>query len=580
MKKPLFLKIFSGYLCIIGLLVVCICLFSFSIIKQYHLETLINELTKIGSTLQPVVSPLLSRGAYAELDTRIKKLGGKIDTRITIIDPNGLVLADSEHDPRTMENHKARPEIIQALYGSVGTSKRYSTTLKEDMLYVAMPIMHHNTVSGVVRMSLFFEKDIHPVLHNLRMNIFSTVCIIIIIALVVSFVVSRKLTLPIQKLSAASRRIAAGDFNVRVFLKNSDELYDFANSFNSMTEKIRSLFEEVSFQKEELNNIISTMQEALLVIDAADDRIILSNNSFRRITGTSADISGKFYWEIIRESSFGETIKQVKQSRKDSIAELPYQERIFLCSVSFMPQKGEIVIILHDITEIKMIERMKKDFVVNVSHELRTPLTAIKGFIETMMEEIKDATHVRYLEIIKRHTDRLINIVKDLMVLAKLENEMDIELDSVNIKNILDQVKKTYEKALKEKKLTLKIEKHNGTVPVKGDAAKLEQVFINLVDNAIKYTEDGGILLSIKQNNGYVVITIEDTGIGIPAEHLPRIFERFYVVDKSRSRKGGGTGLGLSIVKHILQSHKGTIDVQSTPGVGTRFTIMLPADPS
>ena len=241
-----------------------------------------------------------------------------------------------------------------------------------------------------------------------------------------------------------------------------------------------------------------------------------------------------------------------------------------------MPAKGEIAIVLLDVSEIRNVERIKKDFVVNVSHELRTPLTAIKGFVETMLGDVQKQDHKRYLDIIKRHTDRLINIVKDLMMLSSLERQSSLEIEDVSLGELIEQTRKVYDQPLKEKGLSLRIEFDDEHIVLKADPFKLEQVFINLIDNAIKYTEQGGISIKVSHEQKYVAIVIEDTGIGMSANHLAKIFERFYVVDKSRSRKVGGTGLGLSIVKHILLLHNATITVQSNVGIGTTFTIHLP----
>ncbi len=576
MKKSLFVKIFTGYFIIICLLAGCIFFFSFRLIRDYHIKTLTTDLQKLAETLRLQIHPLLRENRIAELDVFTKNLGKSIETRITVVDTMGVVLADSEKDPRMMENHKTRPEIIQAIYGNVGSSMRYSTTVNEHMLYVAVPMQQSDRVTGVVRVSLFV-RDINLIINDLRQSIVLIALAIILIALLSSFIVARRLTNPIRKLSDASRRVATGDFDVRVFLKNNDELYEFADSFNYMTGKIRSLFEEASLQKEELNNIISSMHEGLLVIDK-DGKVILINDSLGAII-KSEEIMGKYYWEVIRDPKFGEMIKRVKDDHASFMEEVLLNERTFLCSTSFIAPKEEVVATLLDVTEIKNVERMKKDFVVNVSHELRTPLTAIKGFVETMADEVAADNHQRYLEIIKRHTNRLINIVKDLLVLSKLEKEQQLEREDVNLKELVEQVKKIYEQKLKEKNLSLKIETENEPLILKADHFKLEQVFINLIDNAIKYTEKGGILISLRRTDNTIAITVEDTGIGMTHDHLSKVFERFYVVDKSRSRSMGGTGLGLSIVKHIVLLHGGTIDVQSTPSVGTRFIISLPNTP-
>jgi len=270
-----------------------------------------------------------------------------------------------------------------------------------------------------------------------------------------------------------------------------------------------------------------------------------------------------------------ELIKRGLEEKKNLIEEIALGEKIFLTSIAFIPSMNEISLIFHNITEIKRLEKIKKDFVLNVSHELRTPLTAIKGFIETLDEEI-DAKHKHYLDILKRHTDRLINIVQDLLSLSKLE-EKDVELniEQVNLKSLIGEVLILFKNKIKEKGLSLRLALEDIS-PIRGDTFKLEQMFINLIDNAVKYTDKGGIEISLKEEDKYVVIGIKDTGIGIPDKDINRIFERFYVVDKSRSRKLGGTGLGLSIVKHIVLLHNGKIDVESVPGKGTKFTIRLP----
>ena len=261
------------------------------------------------------------------------------------------------------------------------------------------------------------------------------------------------------------------------------------------------------------------------------------------------------------------------------VEELPLHDAIFLCSISYLPEREETVVILSDITAMKRVERMKKDFVVNVSHELRTPLTAIKGFVDTL-EETVDGTNKHYVEIIKRHTDRLVNIVKDLLTLSELEErETVLALEDVNPEELIRRISLLFEPRMREKGLVWTWNIEPNISSIKADSFKLEQALINLIDNAIKYTERGTVTLSLKNRNGHIVIEMSDTGIGIPEEHLSRIFERFYVVDKSRSKRLGGTGLGLSIVKHIVLLHNGTIDVQSIPSHGTTFSICLPVNP-
>ena len=266
MKKTIFTKVFCAFLLLIGLLSTVILLYSFNTIRTHYIETLTNNLQNLGTTLLLKVTPLYGENRFGELDNVVKQLGNEINTRITVINEGGVVVADSEKNPNMMENHKFRPEILQVLQGEVGTSLRFSTTVKEEMLYVAIPIKHNGNTTGVLRVSLFL-KDINSLINTVKRNIFYSALIIALISLLGAFIFSRSLSKPISELNAASHKVAAGDFNVRVFLKNRDEIKELGDSFNYMVEKIRDLFAELSLKKEQLNSIISSIQEGLLVFD-------------------------------------------------------------------------------------------------------------------------------------------------------------------------------------------------------------------------------------------------------------------------------------------------------------------------
>lgn len=576
MRKSLFFRLFSGYLLIVLVISIFIPALSFKIIRTHYINTLSANLRNLGGSLILGVSPLLEEGRFNELDSLVKKMGGQIDTRITVVDPEGVVLADSEKDPESMENHRNRPEVIEALKGSFGTSLRLSTTVGEEMLYVALPIQSHGTILGILRVSLFLTS-INGLLNDLKMNILYVTTVIIIICLLGAGLFSRSLSRPIGQLASLSHRVASGDFNTKAFLKNGGELEELADSFNHMTEQIKTLFAELSSRKEELDSIISSLQEGLLLLDEKG-KILLSNESFDTIVQQDS-VQGHFYWEVVRETAFAELVKKVRDEKRSFAREVVLNDRIFLCSGTPLESRQEIIVVLHDITQAKNLEKMKKDFVVNVSHELRTPLTAIKAFVETLEEEI-DGKKRHYVDVIKRHTDRLINIVGDLLLLSELEGKgTKLEIEEVKVKNLIENIVPMFQPRLREKHLDLKLEVENNLPLIRADRFKLEQMFINLIDNAIKYADQGEIRISARKTNNNIRLEIEDTGIGIPEEQLPRIFERFYVVDKSRSRKFGGTGLGLSIVKHIVLLHDGSIDVESSLGSGTRFSVTLPINP-
>jgi two-component system phosphate regulon sensor histidine kinase PhoR len=573
MKRSIFFKVFIGYFLIIILLSSLILFFSLHTIRNFYISTLTDNLKKINRTLLQEITPLVANQSQEELDGLAKELGESIATRITIIDTSGVVLADSEKDPKTMENHRFRPEIKKALQGSTGESIRYSATVKEEMLYVAQPIQENDTIIGVIRTSLFL-KDIHFLLGNIRRRIVQISLILIVLSLVGAFIFTRRLSKPIKALVSGTRRVASGDFNTKVFLNRGDELRELADNFNTMTEKVKHLFTDLSLRREELDSIISSMQQGLLVINK-NGNITLANHSAKKLLQTH-DLENKPYWEVFREPNINSLIERVQQEQRSDVEEIELNDRVLVSSATYVTGKEEIVLIFHDITKSKNLEKVKRDFVVNVSHELRTPLTAIKGFVETLEEEVNKKHH-RYLKIIKRHTERLISITNDLTLLSELEDKKyPLKIQDINVKDLISNVHKMFTQRLDEKQIEFKTSISKGIATIKGDMFKLEQLFINLIDNAINYTEKGCIEVTVKEDGANIVIEVADTGIGISTHDLPRIFERFYVVDKSRSKKQGGTGLGLSIVKHIVLLHNGTISVESEENIGTTFTITLP----
>ena len=575
MKRSFFSKIFIGYLLIVLALSSLILVLSLNMVREFYRDVLTNSLRNLAHALNPQVAHFLDAGGANELDGFIKNLGSKIHTRVTIIATDGIVLADSDENTQSMENHSRRPEVIDALQGKTGKSVRFSSTAQRDMLYVAVPIEKNGKINGVVRTSLFL-KDIDNLLTKLNYHVAWISLGIVLIALLGAVLISNSVVRPIKNLTSVARKVASGDFSGRVFLKNKDELRELADSFNRMNEEMQRMFAELGQQKEELNSIIYSLQEGLLVVDK-QGRIIRANESFWRIAG-SQPVEGKPYWQSIRNPQLAELLKKAGTEKRNFVEELPLGERIFICSVTPIEGGEDIVSLFHDITELKNLERIKKDFVVNVSHELRTPLSAIKGYAETLHEEVGAAPSRKYVEVIQRNTDRLINIVNDLLLLSSLEEKAALELEDIDAKGLLENVVRLFDQRLKEKQLSLAMDVQKNLPPIKADLFKTEQMLINLLDNAVKYTDRGGIAVSVDAQGKRVRIRVRDTGIGIPKDDIPRVCERFYVVDKSRSRKSGGTGLGLAIVKHIVLQHGGTIGIESVPGEGTTVTITLPAD--
>ncbi|HPC36573.1 MAG TPA: ATP-binding protein [Candidatus Marinimicrobia bacterium] len=571
MKKSFFYRIFSGYLILIVSLTILIVALSYNSLRKQFVETQIVNLQDLNTSLSVL---LLSdkEQSRSDLDQLIKSLGTEIQARITIIDTTGKVLADSESDPRTMKNHRRRPEIEQALRGNISHTQRFSTTVEENMLYVASPLVRNGQTVAVVRTSIYLSH-LNDIFKPILNRIIKIAILIIIIALSAAFLLARYYSKPVNQLVTAARQIAQGKLDTRVNIKTSDEFAELADSFNAMTVELNRLLADVARQRDELQTIIAAVPSGLLVL-ANDGRVAFYNREFQKITERE-ELRDKFYWEVLRQPQFTEFIKDLQANRGNRTQEIVINSKTYLCSATAETTGGEIVLIFSDISELKAVQKMKRDFVVNVSHELRTPLTAIKGFVETLLEETS-GNEQRYLTIIARHTDRLINIVNDLLTLAEIEEKSQLEYETISLSNLINDTLKIFEERLQAKNLKVAVEIASDLTTIKVDPFKFQQVLINLLDNAIKYTEKGQITIRAQKKADQVQITIQDTGCGIPPEHLPRIFERFYVVDKARSRQMGGTGLGLAIAKHIVLLHNGNIEVESQPGFGTNFIITLP----
>jgi len=573
MKKTFLAKMFGGYFLILLAFALLFMTFSARTVRSHYLEILTSQLEYLGEALGPQVVSYLENGQIQELQAFLGNLGRKIKTRITVIDSEGKVLADSEEDPETMENHRFRPEFFEALQGKVASAVRYSTTVREEMLYVGLPLGNGEKPVAALRVSLLI-REINGLIGRIRNDLWLALAIIAGLSLIGAYLVARSLSRPVEEMIQVSKRVAAGDFNAKMSIRRRGEWAECADSFNTMTAKLRTLFDDLTQRKEELQGIISSIEEGLMVIDK-NDRILLSNAGFHRMISSLPD-RGKFYWEALRVPQFVELVKRVREEKKDRSEELSFNGRVFLCRCSYLASRDGIVVTFFDMTEIQNVVRMKKDFILNVSHELRTPLTAIKGFAETLEGEVSLAGR-DFLGTILRNTDRLIRIVEDLMTLSELEEKpANLALEPVNLRRLADNVIRIFEPRAGEKRLLLSLRAEEAVPTVRGDPFRLEQMLVNLIDNAIKYTERGTITVSLRASEGKAVIEVIDTGIGIPAESLNRIFERFYVVDKSRSRKMGGTGLGLSIVKHIVVQHGGRIEVESMEGSGSTFRVFLP----
>ena len=572
MKKSIILKMFQGFILIVVGLVGFILFFSFQTIRSSYIRTMANDLERINQVTLPLLRPSIFKNTLDHLNEQAKQIARGAGVRITVVDSSGKVLADSEKDPRSMNNHRYRPEIITALTGKTGVAVRFSGTVEKGFLYVATPLYRDQVLVAVVRSSLSVRE-----IQNLLTALIWRICLIALVALglmsVITWLFARRLGKPLQQLVTATQRVTDGDFDSKIYLTTHDEFEQLAENFNQMTAELKGLFQNLQIQRDELQTIIKSIQGGLAVV-AADGRINLFNEPFRQMCRCGA-LEKRHYWELVSVPQIIELIKRILAEKTSTIREIEIDEKTYIGSMTYLPTTGEVVLIFSDITELKNIQTLKKDFVVNVSHELRTPLTAIKGFVETLRNDATESNR-QYLEIIARHTERLINIVSDLLLLAEIEGKNELVKEAVDLEELVGETIKIFEARLKTKDLAVRIAIEAEARVVELDLYKFQQVLVNLIDNAVKYTDKGTLTISARREELFTIITVEDTGMGIPSQHLPRIFERFYVVDKSRSRQLGGTGLGLAIAKHIVLMHNGQIEVSSEVGHGTCFTIRLP----
>jgi two-component system, OmpR family, phosphate regulon sensor histidine kinase PhoR len=578
-----------------SIIIVILALFLFTVfvigqLSNYDRSLTVQNLVRSANLVSTVLGPSLTAKDAGQVQDLVARLGEKSGIRITVIDKYGVILGDSDKNPKEMENHSERPEIKEAINGRTGESIRYSNTLQQELFYIAVPVLDRGgNVDYIVRTSLplsILQQTILPI----EKRIIYLSLILATIVVVLLFALSKSLTKSLNSIINISEELAHGNLSVDIPIsEQKGEIPKISIALNQMARRLNGLFKQLSSEKNQLEAILSAMSEAVLVL-SQDGKAIITNNALLDMFNIKDDPEKKPYWEILRNREVTEVIENVLSERRPDTKEIFYlypEERYYLLNVIPLesPEK-EVIVVMFDITDFKRLEKIKADFIANVSHELRTPLTAIKGYSETLeegaYENTEDLRH--FIGIIKRHTDRLINIVSDLLVLSEVESRdylsgtsPDSDFEWIDVDEVITSSLESIKNKASEKGLTVSFNNRADHHNIKGNRFLLEQMFLNLIDNAVKYTPDAGTIgIELSNPEGELNIRVFDTGIGIPKEHLPRIFERFYRVDKTRSRKIGGTGLGLSIVKHIVILHGGTVEVESEVGKGSSFTITLP----
>ncbi|MFH2060569.1 MAG: ATP-binding protein [Pseudomonadota bacterium] len=587
-KKKLIWQIFPSFLVIIVLSLFVVTLYSTRYVKKVFLKNLETELTIRTKILQNKFTDSLQSNSdqMFKIDQQCKEIGDQTDTRVTVIMPSGIVVGDSFGDIKVMENHVKRPEISQALKRGKGVSIRYSETLGRNMMYIALPVISDNTTIAVVRTAVSISA-IDREIKTIRNNILLALVLTTLAAAIVSLYVTRRITRPIEEMKKGASEFANGNLNARLAVPSSEELSELAITMNRMAQNLDEKIKEFKNRSMELEAVHTSMQEGVIAIDK-DERIITVNSAAARIFDfPPARLKTRYILEVARNVEFQSFIQRALATHEpveDDIVIKKGEDLILNIHSTALYDTNRLrmgtLIIFHDITRIRRLETMHKDFAANVSHELKTPLTTIKGFIETLQEMLvsKDTEQSEhFLRIIDKNVNRMIDLINDLLALSKLERleGTDIRFEQQPLLSLIQAAVNACRPGIQEKKIILSVDCSQDLI-VKVDPVLMEQAFINLVDNAVKYSSEGSCVnINARSNETSIDINIQDQGRGIDQDHLPKIFNRFYRVDKARSRHEGGTGLGLAIVKHIVHYHQGTINVESVKDQGTSFIIRL-----
>ncbi len=556
------------------------------VVEDYFIQKMEDDLETRAFAVRPFLALKIKQeeNTLGQLETAVKELGSEIKTRITIVDIDGNVIADSEKDPSDTESHSTRPEIKEAYLGNIGKSVRYSSSLKTEMMYVAIPILENHDVAYVLRLAVPISH-INALTRNIWKMFFSASLAGLLVAFLISTIFSRRITKPIEEVSYAAKKISCGNYDLKVPLRPPYETKILAESFNRMAENLQETVGKLKEETDKTRAVLASMAEGLIAVDQNCHVVMMNFAAEKLFKIRQEETLGKHLLEVLRNRELHDLINEVLKTRKGSTREIKintYDERIFWINVVPIDKENNLdaVAVMRDITELKRLEKMKSDFVSNVSHELKTPLTSISGFAETLLDgAYKSEENCRYfLRIIKQETDRMTRLINELLYLSRIEKpDFSIPKRPVNIASVVNKAVKLLQKNIDDKGHLLNLRLPENLGPVTGDEDSVLEIIINLLDNAIKYTPEGGnITVEIEDESDFISISVADNGIGIAGDELERIFGRFYRVQGPGITSASGTGLGLAVVKHLVESLNGKISVESQLGKGSTFKVSLP----
>jgi two-component system, OmpR family, phosphate regulon sensor histidine kinase PhoR len=588
-RHNLFWKLALTFLALLLGVLIAVDFFAEHALRDEYARTALAQLESIARLAKarpPQLSsvPPASREDRAALNQWVNQMAAS-EVRITVIAADGQVLADSQSDPRTMENHGDRPEVRDALDKGEGQSARSSVTVGRELLYYAVKYNPASSGTPVVLRFAVPLANVGETLGAFRRKLWFASVIILLLAGTASLLVSLGFSERIERLEEFSRRVAEGDFRPLPGDGSGDALEKLGASLNRTAARLDRTIRTLTEERNLSSAILGSMVEGVAVVNGAE-RLLFANQSFADIL--DMDIppkSGSALVEVVRQTEMIEAVRKVLTGEPRVESEIvtgTLRQHFFAATVASV-RAGETsgaVVVLHDITELRKLERVRRDFVANVSHEFRTPLTAIQGFAETLLAGAMDdpQNRERFLGIIVEHSRRLARLTEDLLKLSKMDaDRLELEIRRVSVSQLVESCIETARHRATEKEIAISVQPFNGVPDIAGDRRRLAEVLQNLLDNALQYTlSRGEIVVSAEPRDGDVVFTVADTGIGIPRADQSRIFERFYRVDAARSRELGGTGLGLSIAKHIVEVHGGRIWVDSEVGRGSKFHFSVP----
>ena len=586
-RKRLFWHLFPSFLLVTMIAVAAAVWFSSQALERSFIEKTVADLKDRIALLRYQVEPLLQPLQAERIDRVCKDAGRLSATRFTVILPDGAVVGDSQENPVHMDNHAGRPEIEAAMQDGSGQSMRYSRTLDRRLMYVAVAVTGQNRLEGVVR-AAFPMTTLEGEIRAVSWRMAGGGLLIAVLVGLLSLLAARRLSQPIEILRRGAEGFAGGELTRKLPLPAPEELAALAQAMNEMAARLHNRIEAVVRQKNELETVLSSMREGVVAIDAGERIMSVNPLAAAMFECDRKSLKGRSIQEMVRNLALQSFVAKAAASEEALEKDITfYRKAEIILNIRSSPivdaAGGRLgtLLVMTDVTRLRRLENMRRDFVANVSHEIKTPLTAIKGYVETLYNREVDTPEEtqRFLGIITKHVNRLESIVEDLLSLSRIERDNfreALNLSTTRLGEVFQTAIQVCQKNAENRRIAIRIEQGED-LQATVDATLLEQAILNLLDNAIKYSEDGSrVEISADRRNGMTAIHIRDFGCGIAKRNLPRLFERFYRVDKARSRQLGGTGLGLAIVKHIVQAHEGEIKVDSKLGEGSTFSIYLP----